>query len=76
MKQTETSSISIDDILGEATKLLDEVKIDKLTLKQNNISNVLDEILSYIEYVDFREYCELKGDNTKLKGKHFLVSIV
>lgn len=76
MKQTETSNIGIDEILKETTKLLDEVKIDKAALKQNNVSNILDEIINNIEPVDFREYCELKGDTAKLKGKHFLVSVV
>ena len=75
MKKDKTS-IGIDDILNETNSLLEAVKLDKEHLKQNQVENILNEMLTYIEPVNFREYCKLDNDKDKLQKKHFLVACI
>jgi putative DNA primase/helicase len=74
--ETEKTSIGIDDILKETDTLLEAVESDKNLLKQNRVSNILKEMLGYIDFVNFREYCELDDDKDKLLKKHYLVACI
>lgn len=72
----EELSIDIDDIIEECENLLDAVKMDKEHLRQNQVDNILNEMLNYIEPVNFREYCKLDNEKDKLLKKHFLVACI
>ena len=72
----EITNIGIDEILNETESLLEAVKMDKENLKQNHIENILNEMLKYIELVNFREYCKLDNDKDKLQKKHYLVACI
>ncbi len=74
--ETEKTNIGIDEILNEAETLLEAVKMDKEHLKQNHVANILNEMLKYIEPVNFRDYCKLDNDKDKLQKKHFLVACI
>lgn len=74
--KTEKTNIGIDEILNETESLLVAVKMDKEHLKQNHVDNILNEMLKYIEPVNFREYCKLDNDKDKLQKKHYLVASI
>tara|TARA_R110002033_G_C3895715_1_gene239399 strand:+ start:4721 stop:6193 length:1473 start_codon:yes stop_codon:yes gene_type:complete len=74
--KTEKTNIGINEIINETESLLEAVKMDKEHLKQNQIDNILNEMLKYIEPVNFREYCKLDNDKDKLQKKHYLVACI
>lgn len=74
--KTEKTNIGIDEILNETESLLEAVKMDKENLKQNHVENILNEMLKYIEPVNFREYCKMDNDKDKLQKKHYLVACI
>ncbi len=74
--KTGKTNIGIDEILNETKSLLEAVKMDKENLKQNHVENILNEMLKYIEPVNFREYCKLDNDKDKLQKKHYLVACI
>ncbi|MBU7570305.1 MAG: DNA primase [Flavobacterium sp.] len=76
MKKDKKTNIGIDDVLKENEELLEAVAQDKELLKQNQVANILNEMLNYIETVNFREYCKLNKDSDKLQRKHFLVACI
>ncbi len=76
MTDNSLSSIGIDDILNETTDLLEGAEMDKQSLKQNQVSNVLIEMLKDIKPANFRDYCKLENDKDKLQKKHFLVACI
>lgn len=74
--KTEKTNIGIDEILNETESLLEAVKMDEENLKQNHVENILNEMLKYIESVNFREYCKLDNDKDKLQKKHYLIACI
>jgi putative DNA primase/helicase len=74
--KSEKTNIGIDEILSETESLLEAVKMDKENLKQNHIENILNEMLKYIQPVNFREYCKLDNGKDKLQKKHYLVACI
>ncbi|CDF80437.1 phage/plasmid primase, P4 family [Formosa agariphila KMM 3901] len=74
--ETRKSNIGIDDILNETESILEAVKVDKEYLKQNQVLNILNEMLKYIEPVNFRKYCKMDNEKDKLQKKHFLVACI
>ena len=74
--KSEKTNIGIDEILNETESLLEAVKMDKENLKQNHVENILNEMLKYIEPVNFREYCKKDNDKDRLQKKHYLVACI
>lgn len=71
-----TTNIGIDEIINETDSLLSDIQSDKIHLKDNRVENILNEILKFIEPVDFREYCKLDNDKDKLFAKHYRITVV
>jgi putative DNA primase/helicase len=74
--ETKKTGIGIDDIINETENILKVVKMDKEQLKQNQVENILDEMITYIQPLNFREYCKLNKDKDKLQKKHYLVACI
>ena len=70
------NTISSVDIKNESVELQKLAILDKEYFIQNKVNHILKEILSLIERVDFREYCEIEDEKVKLQKKHYLVASI